>query len=196
MPTARPTTIKMSSAVRRKSLRTSGKRAFSTATTCLRGTGVAPATVVRASSVCEVNSVFLRARRLVRLAFFIEMLREPVAAAVDRQRDVRNTGGRNVKRTAVRDAALFVPRDDLVFAGRNIGEIEVAARVGEAVERRRHHLNHRRHARMNVAVNADDTRRSENVRFAPAGAIESEIECVAGGQREKVVRDWIFIRKV
>src|SRR5687768_4214800 len=223
MPTATPTTITISSAVRPKSLSTSGTRGRSTAysfffgsSRSVTGSSVWAVTRVERSLSfhgCQVARLSVAGWRdprtrqpgtsatsiipgwFVGLAELVLVLRLSEVTAVDGdQRCVRESVRAYVD---VLDdgSTLFVPGGKAVFAGRDIERV-VAVRVGEAVVRRRHHVHYGGHVRMDVAIDVDHARRFELVRLAGSLPVQAEIEGVAGGQREQVVRDRILVGEV
>src|SRR5689334_19104088 len=180
MPIATATTMRISSAVRPKSLRTSGKRGRSTVYAFFSGT--ASELVVTVSSVCDVTSVVPRLS--IRLPELVLVLRRAERAAVDGQQiEAGDFAVRADFDFLRRRTTLLVPRGDTILPRGDVERV-IPLRVGETVVRRRHDVHDRGHVRMDVAIDVDDAGRLELVRFARALAIQAEVERVAGGERE------------
>src|SRR5689334_7442185 len=117
MPTARPTTIRINSAVRPKSLRTSGKRGRSTVYSFCAGTG--PEAVETVSSVCTLTSVIPRLS--IRLSELVLVLRHAERATVDgQQRCALNFSVVRDLDVLRRGTALLVPCGDTILPRRHI----------------------------------------------------------------------------
>src|SRR5213592_88301 len=117
-----------------------------------------------------------------------------VAARVQGNLEVglRDAGG-HVFHDLAGDA--LVPHVQPISPGGHVLDREATVARGLGVIAVRHHPNVRHHARMHVAVDADETGMLERVALRLAAAVQPEVEAVGLADGEDVVVEWIVIGK-
>src|SRR5688500_11946652 len=177
----------MTSGVGTKSFQTGGTRGRS-----MDGLTLGP--VGGSSGVGTPTSILARAGSLIRSSLLVLVLHRAELPAIDRKSHTAADAVLTHLDHRLSRASLLAPRDAAIKPHRNIERV-APGRIGESVVRRRHHVNHGRHVRMDIAINVDDPRRIKLLRLSRPLPVQTEVEGVSRGEGKEIVGDRVFVRE-